>query len=97
MFDIISAQPLGSSSPLFQAPMTQQELPAQKYLQGPFSVAWSRLETLFQTNQALRQPPVYETEQERRELDTELDLYPDVTDRVDPALYYSIFFSPGCY
>jgi len=97
MFDIISAQPLESSSPLVQVPMTQQELPAQKYLQSPFSVAWSRLETLFQTNQALRQPQVYGTEQERRELDTELDLYSDVADRVDPALYYAIFFSPGCY
>ena len=63
----------------------------------PFSISWSKLASLFQANQALSQPEVIETNQsEQSEPDSirEQDLYPHFTDRVEPSLYYSIFFPP---
>jgi hypothetical protein len=55
------------------------------------------LTTLFQADQALSQPEVIETnqsEQHEPESIREQDLYPHFTDRVDPSLYYFIFFTP---
>jgi hypothetical protein len=101
MFDPVSPQSLESSSCLDQPLLTQQhqqQLLAQRYLQSPLSIAWSKLETLFQTNQVLRQPDTETSETYQSEpSDSPLDGYPNFTDRVDPALYYSIFFSPSWY
>lgn len=83
----LSAQVLG----------TQKQLLVQRYLQSPFSIPWSKLASVFQPDQALSQPEVIETNQsEQYESDSirEQDSYPHFTDRVDPSLYYSIFFPP---
>lgn len=80
-----------------QVSKTQRQLLIQKYLQRPFSVSWSKLVSLFQTNQVLSQPEVIETNQSEQcepDLIREQDLYPHFTDRVDPSLYYTIFFPP---
>ena len=78
-----------------QVSFAQKQLLVQRYLQSPFSIAWSKLVTLFQAEQALSQPEVVEINQsEQYEPDSiqEQDLCPHFTDRVDPSLYYSIFF-----
>lgn len=75
----------------------QKQLLVQKYLQRPFSIFLSKLAFLFRANQALSQPEVIETNQPQQckpNSINEQDLYPYFLDRVDPSLYYTIFFSP---
>jgi hypothetical protein len=63
----------------------------QRYLKNPFSWACSKLANLFQ-------PTQYEVleneryEQYQTDIDREKHFYLRFTDRVDPSLYYSIFF-----
>lgn len=67
----------------------------QRYLQNPFSLPWSKLTALLEAAQALSQPQVpadYQSEQRKPDSLQEPDLYPHFTDRVDPSLYYTIFF-----
>ncbi|BAZ65706.1 MAG: hypothetical protein KME28_10775 [Pelatocladus maniniholoensis HA4357-MV3] len=66
----------------------------EKYLQNPFSIAWSKLATLTQPVRS-RTAEVQEDEQsEEDRLDFIQDrcLYRPFTDRIDPSLYYAIFF-----
>jgi hypothetical protein len=69
----------------------------QKYLQNPLSVTWSKLVALFSST-------ALESESSEAELLDHLsrspqsnsickqDLYPRFTDRIDPSLYYTVFF-----
>ncbi|OKH21991.1 hypothetical protein NIES593_13715 [Hydrococcus rivularis NIES-593] len=69
--------------------------PIQRYLQNPFSIAWSKLAELFQTTQTLSQPEDLDNSPcDRNETESirERYLYTCFTDRVDPSLYYTIFF-----
>ncbi|MDV2993454.1 MAG: hypothetical protein N4J56_003108 [Chroococcidiopsis sp. SAG 2025] len=69
----------------------------QKYLQNPFSIAWSKLENLFYPEISIGKSA------EKTELSDSFqpdesnsicdrNLYPRFTDRVDPSLYYTVFF-----
>lgn len=69
----------------------------QKYLQNPFSVTWSKLTALFST-ETLSSESAEEIEpsdsfqpQEPNSI-CDRNLYPRFTDRVDPSLYYTVFF-----
>jgi hypothetical protein len=69
----------------------------QKYLQNPFSATWSKLTTLFST-----EVPTSESAEESSPNDSspiqepnsmcDRNLYPRFTDRIDPSLYYTVFF-----
>ncbi|PSB46177.1 hypothetical protein C7B80_14225 [Cyanosarcina cf. burmensis CCALA 770] len=61
----------------------------QKYLQNLFSVTWSKLAALFSTEVSTSES-VEETEPDDSPCDR--SLYPRFTDRVDPSLYYTVFF-----
>lgn len=69
----------------------------QKYLQNPFSVTWSTLAALFST-ETLPSESAEEIEssdsfqpQESNSI-CDRNFYPRFTDRVDPSLYYTVFF-----
>lgn len=67
----------------------------QKYLRNPFSITWSKLTTLVQTQRVSNRSEVPEIcQSERSALDStqQQDLYLRFTDRVDPSIYYSLFF-----
>lgn len=76
-----------------QAPVTERSL-VQRYLQNPFSLLWSKLAAWFQSTQAPSQSEALENYQSEQYEPgpQERDLYPRFTDRVDPSLYYTIFF-----
>ncbi|OWY66161.1 hypothetical protein B7486_38190 [cyanobacterium TDX16] len=69
----------------------------QKYLQNPFSVAWSKLADLVYPEISLGesaeeiQPDNSYQPQESNSI-CDRNLYPRFTDRVDPSLYYTVFF-----
>ncbi|MGL4623006.1 hypothetical protein [Chroococcidiopsis sp.] len=69
----------------------------QKYLQNPFSVAWSKLADLLYPEISLGesaeevQPDTSYQPQESNSI-CDRNLYPRFTDRVDPSLYYTVFF-----
>lgn len=67
----------------------------QKYLQNPFSICCSKLADLFQATPTPSQSEKLENDQiaehEPHYLH-EQDLYPHIADRIDPSLYYTIFF-----
>ena len=70
---------------------------AQKYLQNPFSIAWSKLSTLFSpevsTSKSTAETlPSNPSQSEELNSICDRDLYPRFTDRVDPSLYYTVFF-----
>lgn len=67
----------------------------QRYLQNPFSLKWTKLAALVQAALEPSQPePLenYQYEQHKPDRIQEQYSYPCFTDRVDPSLYYSIFF-----
>jgi hypothetical protein len=75
----------------------QTKSPIQRYLQSPFSIAWSKLANLFQATQTPSKPEDLEnspSEQDESESIRERYLHTCFTDRVDPSLYYTIFFPP---
>ncbi|MBD2304703.1 hypothetical protein H6G17_04120 [Chroococcidiopsis sp. FACHB-1243] len=69
----------------------------QKYLQNPFSVTWSKLADLLYPEILLGesaeevQPNNSSQSQESNSI-CDRNLYPRFTDRVDPSLYYTVFF-----
>ncbi|MBE9014902.1 hypothetical protein C7Y66_05265 [Chroococcidiopsis sp. CCALA 051] len=69
----------------------------QKYLQNPFSVTWSKLADLLYPEISLGesaeevQPDNSSQSQESNSI-CDRNLYPRFTDRVDPSLYYTVFF-----
>ncbi|MCP6759395.1 MAG: hypothetical protein NHB32_11660 [Fischerella sp. CENA71] len=66
----------------------------KKYLQNPFSIAWSKLTTLTQPVHSCTAEAQEENQSEEDRLDFTQDrcLYRPFTDRIDPSLYYAIFF-----
>ncbi|MGB3650688.1 MAG: hypothetical protein WBA41_05690 [Rivularia sp. (in: cyanobacteria)] len=66
--------------------------PAIKYLQNPFSIAWSKLTTLIKLIYQ-----VEELEQDIQSTESETDTYLDenqyihLTDWVEPSIYFTIF------
>lgn len=71
----------------------------QKYLQNPFSVTRSKLAALFSTevlsnepNENIEVEDFSRSHESSSTGDREQNLYPRFTDRVDPSLYYTIFF-----
>jgi hypothetical protein len=70
---------------------------AQNYLQNPFSITWSKLATLFSPEVSTKEtteeilPDDSFKPQESNSIG-DRDLYPRFTDRVDPSLYYTVFF-----
>lgn len=69
----------------------------QKYLQNPFSVTWSKLAALF-SPEILTSESAEEIEpndsfqpQESNSI-CDRNLYPRFTERVDPSIYYTVFF-----
>lgn len=72
----------------------------QRYLQNPFSITWSKLTNLVQGEQCSNQsevPEIRESEPSDVDFIQQQDLYPHFTDRVDPSLYYSLFFPHEWY
>ena len=72
----------------------------QRYLPDPLSITLSKLATLFQAAPSGSQPHAIENDVfEQYELfhSSEQDLYSCFTDRVDPPLYYAIFFPYNRY
>ncbi|NWF62535.1 MAG: hypothetical protein HXY43_25695 [Fischerella sp.] len=89
-----------STDKLFLDAVKQVALPSckkkslvQRYLQNPFSIAWSKLTTLIKVVQS-PQAEVLEDDQtkEYRSYTREQYLYHPFTDRIDPSLYYTIFY-----
>jgi hypothetical protein len=69
----------------------------QRYLQNPFSIAWSKLAELFQPVQAAKEPEVLENsepESHQAEFIQKHYSYPHFTDRIDPSVYYTVLISP---
>jgi hypothetical protein len=66
----------------------------QKYLQNPFSIAWSKLATLTQPvrSRTAEAQEDEQSEQYRPDFTQDQSLYRPFTDRIDPSLYYAIFF-----
>lgn len=66
----------------------------QKYLQNPLSIAWSKLASVVKTTPAFHkvEPPEESPLTYKTENIHERYLYTRFTDRVDPSIYYSIFF-----
>jgi hypothetical protein len=66
-----------------------------RYLQNPFSITWSKLTALVQAERFCNQSEVPEfCQSEYSEWDSfqQQHLYPRFTDRIDPSVYYCIFF-----
>jgi hypothetical protein len=65
----------------------------QKYLQNPFSIAWSKLATLTQSFRSSTAETQQDNQPEEDRLNStqERYLYRPLTDRIDPSLYYAIF------
>jgi hypothetical protein len=68
-----------------------------KYLQSSFSVTWSKLAALFSTEtpssesvEEISLDNSYQPQEPNSPCDR--NLYPRFTDRVDPSLYYTVFF-----
>ncbi|MDV2997310.1 MAG: hypothetical protein N4J56_007015 [Chroococcidiopsis sp. SAG 2025] len=86
-----------------QHSVNQNHILIQKYLQNPFSISWSKLVALFKGAQTLNCSEAIETDRSQQfEPDSQQhktssirqqDLYPHFADRIDPSLYYSIFYS----
>lgn len=83
---------MNNNSDSTQVSATEKKSLVQKYLQNPFSLAWSKLSILFQASPVQREPEASE-QSGYYEPDTmrEQDFYPRFTDRVDPSLYYTVF------
>ncbi|KOP25671.1 hypothetical protein AMR41_15335 [Hapalosiphon sp. MRB220] len=66
----------------------------QKYLQNPFSIAWSKLATLTQPvhRRTTETQEDEQSEEDRPDFTPDRGLYRPFTDRIDPSLYYAIFF-----
>lgn len=67
----------------------------QSYLQNFFAAAWSKLAALLPSPSAVSQPEArakYQCKRYEPDVYREHDLYSHFTDRVDPSLYYTIFF-----
>lgn len=69
----------------------------QKYLQNPFSVAWSKLADLVypeislgESTEKTELSDSFQPDESNSTCDR--SLYPRFTDRVDPSLYYTVFF-----
>lgn len=60
----------------------------KRYLQNPFSIAWSKLATLITTAPAQNQ-----VESHKVNFAQQQDYSSRFSDRVDPSVYYSIFLS----
>ncbi|MCX7594668.1 MAG: hypothetical protein N2235_13075 [Fischerella sp.] len=74
-------------------PSCQKKSLMQRYLQNPFSIAWSKFTTLIKPVRT-HQAEVLEDAQtkEDRSYTQEQYLYHPFTDRIDPSLYYTIFY-----
>ncbi len=88
-----------STDELFSDVVKQVGLPSckkksliQRYLQNPFSIAWSKLTTLIKPVHS-PQTEALEDDQtkEYKSYTREQYLYHPFTDRIDPSLYYTIF------
>ncbi|MFQ4143686.1 hypothetical protein [Chlorogloeopsis sp. ULAP02] len=62
----------------------------KKYLQNPFSIAWSRLANLIKSTPTVP-PEDNASEEYRTDNIREQYVYRPFTDRIDPSLYYTIF------
>ncbi|MDM9380218.1 hypothetical protein QUB80_05820 [Chlorogloeopsis sp. ULAP01] len=62
----------------------------KKYLQNPFSIAWSKLADLIKPAPTVP-PEDNASEEYRTDNIREQYLYRPFTDRIDPSLYYTIF------
>ncbi|BAU06474.1 hypothetical protein CEN41_23890 [Fischerella thermalis CCMEE 5330] len=73
---------------------TNHKSVVQRYLQNPFSIAWSKLSTLTQSIHSRTAEVQQENqfEEDRPDSTQERYLYRPFTDRIDPSLYYAIFF-----
>ena len=72
----------------------------QRYLQNPFSITWSKLTNLVQGERVSNQsevPEICQSEHSDVDFIQQQHLYPHFTDRVDPSLYYSLFFPQDWY
>jgi hypothetical protein len=72
----------------------------QRYLQNPFSITWSKLTSLLQAKRVSNQsevPEVCQFEYSEQDSIQQQDLYPRFTDRIDPSVYYCIFFPHQWY
>jgi hypothetical protein len=67
----------------------------QRYLQNPFSIAWSKLATLTQSFRSSTAEVQQDNQSEEDKPDStqERYLYRPLTDRIDPSLYYAIFYN----
>lgn len=73
----------------------EKRLLIQRYLQNPFSTTWPNLTTLVQSERVSSQSEVSEICQSKyseRDSIQQQDLYARFTDRIDPSVYYCIFF-----
>jgi hypothetical protein len=73
----------------------QQKPLVQRYLQNPFSVIWSKIAPLIQATLAPSPAETLENNpSEHYEADStqEQYFYTRFTDRVDPSVYYIVFF-----
>ncbi|PMB01591.1 hypothetical protein CEN45_22260 [Fischerella thermalis CCMEE 5198] len=73
---------------------TNHKSVVQRYLQNPFSIAWSKLSALTQSARSRTAEVQQDNQSEEDKLDStqERYLYRPFTDRIDPSLYYAIFF-----
>ncbi|MER3494115.1 MAG: hypothetical protein C4323_18575 [Mastigocladus sp. ERB_26_2] len=73
---------------------TNHKSVVQRYLQNPFSIAWSKLSVLTQSIHSRTAEVQQENqfEEDRPDSTQERYLYRPFTDRIDPSLYYAIFF-----
>jgi hypothetical protein len=67
----------------------------QRYLENPFSITWSKLTNWVQAERVSNPSEVSEmcqSEYSERDSIQHQDFYPRFTDRIDPSVYYCIFF-----
>lgn len=86
---------LAEDLPATQFSATEKRSHFPKVRQNPFPIVWSKLVTLFQASKTSGQsevPEDFQSEQREPEAIRERYLYACFTDRVDPSLYYILFF-----
>ncbi|PLZ97677.1 hypothetical protein CEN50_14065 [Fischerella thermalis CCMEE 5268] len=73
---------------------TNHKSVVQRYLQNPFSIAWSKLSALTQSihSRTAEVQQENQSEEDRPDSTQGRYLYRPFTDRIDPSLYYAIFF-----
>jgi hypothetical protein len=67
----------------------------QRYLQNPFSITWSKLTNWVQAKRISNESAISEgcqSDYSNQDSIQPQDLYPRFTDRIDPSVYYCIFF-----